>query len=994
MTAIERTAYPRLKSRYSPKELEEVFTPTASDLTFVEQTTQDDDDLTLRLSCLVQLKCFQHLGYFPTLNKVPDAIRQHILEAVGYSSYDLGYASCRTSSRHRAAIRRYLGITAYRQGGEGIVKQALREAAQTMGDPADLINAAIEELVRRSTELPGFTTLEEFTQNIRTEVNQNWYQQLMNRLTEEEKALLASLPTRRDEQSVTDFTTLKTPPGKPILSEMKRMKDRLRWLMGLLDTARLLAGIPTARVMQFAAEARSLEPNDMVDISPPHQFTLLTCLLHQATVETRDHLIDIFLKRMRQIHHQAQADLDLIRQHQRRLTESMVRLMGEVAGEVEQTPEMAVLGKQVSGRMQGPQGAASIRRTCEALSVYDDDNILPLLQPHYESWRGTLFEMLDLLEIHSTTQDEMVVNALRFIRLHQEEKLSLLPAEISLEFASQRWRQQVIREQEGIIWYDQRQLEVCVFSYVAAELRSGDLAVVGSVQYADIREQMLTWAECQPLLADYCKRLGLPISGKKLVRHLKSWLAQTAREVDRKFPDNTQLSFDANGTPSLKRIRARSMPAQIKAFQREMYRRMPQRHLLDVLVLAQRIAQFGRHFGPLSGSDPKLTDAVFTHLMTIFAYASNIGPEEFARHALDAISARSLAATNRQHFTASKLDAALVDLINIYARFELPSYWGSGRSAAADGTLINLYENNLLSAKHVRYGRYGGIAYYHIADTYIALFSHFISVGVWEAVYIIDGLLKNDSSVQPETLHADTQGQSLPVFGLTWLMGIELMPRIRNWKDLTLYRPSRRTRYQHIDSLFTDTIDWNLLLTHWQDLMQVVLSIQEGKLLPSTLLRKLGNHSHKNKLYRAFRELGRVVRTVFLLRFISDEPLQRQVTVETNKVESYHNFREWISFGRDSQLTTNDPIEWEKRIKYSDLLANALILQNVVDMTRIIHQLVQEGYPFSPEYLSFFSPYWTRHIRRFGTYLLRFDLPPEDVLFEIPMPDPDPTPIT
>ncbi|MEV6140134.1 Tn3 family transposase [Nocardia sp. NPDC051990] len=26
----------------------------------------------------------------------------------------------------------------------------------------------------------------------------------------------------------------------------------------------------------------------------------------------------------------------------------------------------------------------------------------------------------------------------------------------------------------------------------------------------------------------------------------------------------------------------------------------------------------------------------------------------------------------------------------------------------------------------------------------------------WEAVYIIDGLLRNDSDVQPDTIHADT----------------------------------------------------------------------------------------------------------------------------------------------------------------------------------------------------------------------------------------------
>ena len=59
----------------------------------------------------------------------------------------------------------------------------------------------------------------------------------------------------------------------------------------------------------------------------------------------------------------------------------------------------------------------------------------------------------------------------------------------------------------------------------------------------------------------------------------------------------------------------------------------------------------------------------------------------------------------------------------------------------------------------------------HVADSYIALFSHFIPCGVWEAVYIIEGLLRNESDIQPDTIHADTQGQSLPVFGLAALLG-------------------------------------------------------------------------------------------------------------------------------------------------------------------------------------------------------------------------------
>lgn len=62
------------------------------------------------------------------------------------------------------------------------------------------------------------------------------------------------------------------------------------------------------------------------------------------------------------------------------------------------------------------------------------------------------------------------------------------------------------------------------------------------------------------------------------------------------------------------------------------------------------------------------------------------------------------------------------------------------------------------------------------------------------------------------------------------------MPRIRNWKDLTFFRPSKE-RYKNIDALFKDEIDWVLIKTHWKDLLQVVLSIKQGKISTSFLLR-------------------------------------------------------------------------------------------------------------------------------------------------------------
>jgi Tn3 transposase DDE domain len=62
-----------------------------------------------------------------------------------------------------------------------------------------------------------------------------------------------------------------------------------------------------------------------------------------------------------------------------------------------------------------------------------------------------------------------------------------------------------------------------------------------------------------------------------------------------------------------------------------------------------------------------------------------------------------------------------------------------------------------------------------------------------------------------------------------------------------------------------EAIDWKLIETHWTDLLRTTISIREGRLSSVKLLRRLGNHTRKNRLYRAFRELGRAIRTITLL---------------------------------------------------------------------------------------------------------------------------------
>ncbi len=366
------------------------------------------------------------------------------------------------------------------------------------------------------------------------------------------------------------------------------------------------------------------------------------------------------------------------------------------------------------------------------------------------------------------------------------------------------------------------------------------------------------------------------------------------------------------------------------------------------------------------------------YLFAVFGYGCNLGASQTARHAPSGINPQSLRRVNQQHVNAAKLKVALDDVVAEYRRFDLPGFWGDSNVVIADGTHIKLRKNNLLGEQHIRYGGFGGIAYHHISSEYIALFSHFISCGVWEAVYILDALLLNQSAYQPDTLHADTHGQSEPVFALAHLLGINLYPRMRTWNDVAFYRPDKNTRYKHIDSLFTKTADWSLIETHWKDLMQVVLSIQAGKVLPPMLLRKLNSNNRRNKLYRAFRELGRVTRTLFLLRYISEAEFRQTIRAETTKVESYNVFLDWITFGGQI-IKSGDPVEQEKLIKYSDLVANSIMLQNVVDLTAVLANMAEEGYTITKELVAAFSPFIREHIRRFGKYDVDMEQRPPDL---------------
>lgn len=973
MTVISRTAYPCFKQRPSIKELTELYSPTSEEMEFVRSCVKSHTGL---LRMMVMLKSIQRLGYFPQPDAVPIPIVDHLRACLKLQVTVSAVPSERNRRIYQEKIRDHLGIKPYDLAAQNVVATALAQAAQAKDHPADLINVAIEELVKERYELPAFSTLDRAARHAHQFANTRLFQLVSRGLTSEERTYLDGLLRAESEENHVTLSLLKAPPQKATLTHMQELQTKFDQLMSYGDAQRLLAKVPITKVKSFAAQAKAMDIAELRDIKRQKRRTLLLCLLYQAQIKTRDHLVEMFLKRMKTIKNKASKRLVELREENLKQTETLLQLLKEILQVSTETQETAQLGEQIQALLDGLGGPAHLLEQCETIRPYNSDNYRPLMWRFYARYRKIIFNLVRSLDIRSASQDDTLIRALHFVLAHQDHRGQQLSMEIDLSFAGDLWRQLIIADDGEQTVMIRRQLEVCVFSYLASELKTGDAFVVGSESYADLRAQMLSWEECEPQLEAYCEELGFPITAAEFVKHFRKQLTEVALSADEICRSGEQVTINQKGKPSLKRISPLPEVPGAAALEAEVNKRMPERSVLDILCNAQHWFNWTRHFGHVSGSEPKFEKPMERYILTTFAYGCNIGPNETARHTRGLVTPHMLSYAHRRHIDTPKLEAAVRDIINAYNGLNLPRCWGDGKTAAADGSKFEVYENNLLSEYHIRYGGYGGIGYYHVSDKYIALFTHFISCGVYEAIYILDGLLKNKSDIQPDTLHADTHGQSEPVFGLSMLLGIELMPRIRDWKRCKFYRPSQKASYNYLEPLFKAVIDWKLIETHWQDLMRMVLSIKAGKLMPSTLLRKLNSYSKKNRLHQALRELGRVGRTIFLLRFISEPAIRRQITACTNIVETYHNFIDWLHFGKHGVIAENDPDEQEKRLKYLDLVASAVIFQNAVDMSLAVQQLSAEGYPIDRKALATMSPYLTEQLKRFGDFVLDLEAVP------------------
>ncbi|MEU2389627.1 DUF4158 domain-containing protein [Streptomyces sp. NPDC007369] len=529
MTSIERTAYPRCKRLITAHELHPFFSPTRDELQWAADATDGAEHLP---ALLLMLKSYQRMGRFPALEEVPEQVVEFVRRQVELPEGTLPlYRAERTAKHHRGLVRKKVGVK-YDQGeARRNAEPSIRKEAEAKNRPADLINIALEKLVEAGLELPGFSTFDKMASKIRTEVNASIRDGIHERMSPVQRAGLLRLLEERDSDGTTLFNRLKKPAKGPTWSHFKNLAKRLEWVDELGDTSVWMEPVATGKITDFAGEADAADASELRDYAPIKQIALIACLTHKARMRVRDDLATMFCKRVATKIKKAKEELEEIRLAEREIVEALIGNYRTVLKNIdadgpaqEAVQKAAAMTAEVRHALEGLDDEAPVDEVAQRL----DGKVSPAVLAMAKSL---------VVQAGGLSAVTKAVEALG-------------------GFAGQY--EQIEKTRSGR--FVRKHFEVMVFTALAEELRTGDVAVVGSEKYADWSKQLLDWEVVKERLGSYLVEVGLCEEGEtaafdavSLRRQLQDKLTAAAAAADAGYPDNEGLVIDPEtGIPSLK----------------------------------------------------------------------------------------------------------------------------------------------------------------------------------------------------------------------------------------------------------------------------------------------------------------------------------------------------------------------------------------------------------------------------------------------------------
>ncbi len=911
-----------------------------------------------RLGFALLLKFYTRSGRFPRgRSELPQEAVDFVARQMQVAAGELGFYewSGSTIEYHRAQIRQHLG---YRECGvadaERLTAWLAEHVTQTERSPERVREELLARCRVERLEPPAGSRIDRIVRSALRLGEETLTLRVSARLTPAgTEAILtlivADIPeapdTDEESSEPTLLGTVKEAPGNVSLETMLTEIDKLAAVRAIGVPAGLFADVAPKVVASWRGRAAVESPSHLRTHPMALRLTLLAALLHQREREITDTLVDLLIATVHRISARAEKKVttELVNAFKRvGGKENILFQVAEASLAAPDDPVRQVVFPAVAG------GEQTLRELVHEFKtkgpVYRRTVATTLKASYTNHYRRGLIKLLEVLAFRSSnTAHQPVIEALALIGRYAEAgSITYYPVGETVPVhrgLAGDWQDVAYRaDTRGQPRVVRMVYEVATFQALRDQLRCKEIWVVGADRWRNPDED---------LPADFAERreqnyreLRKPVDPAVFVEELREQMRTELTALNAELPQLgwVQITERRSGAIKLTPVPAQPEPRNLRRVKAEVLRRWGSVPLVDMLKEAVlRTGCLGTVTSVATGGSIRADVLAERLLLAIYAYGTNTGIKAVAAgghgHSED-----DIRYVRRRYLTVEAARAIAVGMANATFAARSTELWGTGSTAvASDSTHVRAFDQNIFTEWHSRYGGRGVLIYWHVEHKSMAVHSQLISCTASEVAAMVEGAIRHGTTMDVESNYVDSHGQSEIGFGVTRLLGFDLLPRIKRINTVKLYRPSPGApdTYPNLAPALTRSIRFDLIAEQYDQMIKYATAIRAGTASTEAILRRFTrNASHPT--YAAMLEVGRAQKTIFCARYLRIRDLQREIEEGLNVMESSNGANSVIAYGKGGEIASNRRDEQEMFVLCLRILQTALVYVNTLMLQDVL----------------------------------------------------------
>jgi TnpA family transposase len=765
-------------------------------------------------------------------------------------------------------------------------------------------------------------------------------------------------------------------PGRPSLASMQEELAKLELIRGI-DLPIGLFDHAAARDLERCRQRVTVEaPHELRRHPDAARITWLAAFVYLRARSLTDDLVDLLIETVHRIVARAE------RKVERELLEDLKRVGGkhnllfEIADATLAQPDGVV--RDVVFPVVDEQTLRDLVKEGKATGPRYRTTLRTVIRNSYAGhYRRMVPKLLAALEFRSNNERHRpVMQALELVKRFADTKVRTFPIEEEVPLdgvVRGLWRDAVVeKDAAGQDRVNRVTYEVAVLEALREQLHCKEIWVVGGNRYRNPDEDLPSDFEANR--EAHYQALDLPLDADRFISELQNEMREALGTLDAGLKKNpaVRISPKGGGWITLTPLDKQPDPPNLTAFKAELNAIWPMTSLLDMVKETDlRLGFTDVLKSPTAYETLERSVLQPRLLLCLHGIDTNAGLQRMA--GLESgVTAKDLAYVRRRYVSVDPLRRATAIVTNGTLQARNPAIWGSATTAcASDSKHHGAWDQNLTTQWHVRYGGRGIMIYWHVERNSLCIHSQLKSPSSSEVASMIEGVIHHCTEMEVDRQYVDSHGQRTVAFAFCRLLGFQLLPRLKAIHSQTLYRPDsgKAGAYANLQLILGKPIDWELIRQQYDQMIKYTTALRLGTAETEAILRRFTKHNVQHPTYKAFAELGKAIKTIFLCRYLHSEALRREIHEGLNVVEQWNGATDFVFFARRGEMASNRHEDHEISMLSLHLIQNCMVYVNTLMIQKLMAQPHWQG-KFTPRDYAALTPLIWEHVNPYG----RFDL--------------------